>query len=117
MLPIARRSICTLVRPSPGGTDPRPNTFVVKALSVATSNVYDSGRTPLLDAFSIVSLTGCCESLSLVPIDGSSRRGAEIWTPAIGPATEGLSGVSLFWASQPTRANSKAADTAAAGDI
>ena len=115
--PISSRSIWTLVLPSPpGGTEPRPNTLDEKFVSLATSKVYASGRTPLVFEFSIISLIGCCASLSLAPIEGSTRRGAEISTPGMGPATEGLSGVSLFFASQPTRVNNKPAATAAAGE-
>ena len=50
--------------------------------------------------FSIVSRIGCWESFSFVPAEGSTGRGAVMLTPGIGPATDGLSGVSLFWASQ-----------------
>ena len=115
--PISSRSIWTLVLPSPpGGTEPRPNTLDEKFVSLATSNVYASGRTPLLFEFSIISLIGCWTSLSLAPIEGSSRRGVEISTPGMGPATEGLNGVSLFFASHPTRVNNKQAATAAAGE-
>src|SRR5690242_2579438 len=44
---------------------------------------------------------------------GSTSRGAEISTPAIGPATVGLRGLELFFASHATRSNIKAAATAA----
>ncbi len=72
--PISSRSIWTLVLPSPpGGTEPRPNTLDEKFVSLATSKVYASGRTPLVFEFSIISLIGCCASLSLAPIEGSIR--------------------------------------------
>src|SRR5262245_9627446 len=45
--------------PSPGETDSRENTLFVKLTSVATSNTYDKGRTPELDAFSMSSDSGC----------------------------------------------------------
>src|SRR5262245_32131491 len=48
----------------------------------------------------MTSLIGCCDSLILKPCAGSTSVGALMTTPGIGPATEGLSGVELFLASQ-----------------
>src|SRR5262245_43142586 len=49
-----------LVRPpSPGAILSREKTLFVKFASVAISNAYVSGRTPLLDAFSISNVIGC----------------------------------------------------------
>jgi hypothetical protein len=86
--------------PSPGATPLRAKTIDPNSASPATSNVYDNGRTPLVDAFSTSSRIGCCDSLNLKPCCGSSRRGWVISTPGIGPATPGLSGFALFLASQ-----------------
>src|SRR3954454_8215170 len=100
--PISSRSSCTLVRPpAPGATRERLNTRVAKPLSVATSKVYERGRTPVDEAFSMSSLIGCCDSLNLKPCAGSSSFGGVMSTPGIGPATDGLSGFELFLASHP----------------
>ena len=48
---------------------------------------------------------GCWDSLILKPCWGSSSLGAVMFTPAIGPATEGLSGLVLFFASHPASAH------------
>jgi hypothetical protein len=40
--------------------------------------------------------------LTRVPCAGSIARGVEISTPAMGPATDGLRGVSLFSTPHPT---------------
>jgi hypothetical protein len=48
-----------------------------------------------------------------MPLTGSSILGAEIVTPGIGPATEGLSGVELFDASHALNATTTAATPAA----
>ena len=85
----------------PGVTLLRAKTLFWNALSLATSKVYDSGRTPFELAFSTISRTGCCAGFSLAPGAGSDARGALISTPAIGPAIDGLSGFSLFSTPQP----------------
>ena len=54
-----------------------------------------------MDAFSTINLIGCCDSLYLNPCAGSINLGTVMLTPAIGPATDGLSGVLLFCASHP----------------
>jgi hypothetical protein len=68
-------------------------------------------------AFSIVSFIGCAESLNFEPMEGSRRPGAVISTPAIGPATEGLKGVSLFCASHPARVKSEPARAVAVKNL
>ena len=80
----------------PGVTLLRAKTLFWNALSLATSKVYDSGRTPFELAFSTISRTGCCDGFSLAPCAGSDARGALISTPAIGPAIDGLSGILAF---------------------
>src|SRR5882672_2747220 len=93
-----------LVRPpSPCAMPSLENTLLVNPVSVAMSNEYDSGRGPLLPAFSISSVTGCFSIEILVPGPGSSIFGAEISMPGMGPATEGLSGVELLLASQAVK--------------
>src|SRR5450759_4496890 len=77
----------------------RENTLLLNAASVAMSNEYVSGRTPLLPAFSMSKVTGCFSMEIFVPGVGSSIFGAEMSTPGIGPATDGLSGVELLLAS------------------
>src|SRR5215210_4867794 len=61
----------------------------------------------------MTSLIGCCDSLYLNPCAGSSSLGAVMFTPAIGPAIEGLSGLELFWASHPARVQVTAAHSTA----
>jgi hypothetical protein len=85
------------------------NTLPAKLASVAISTDSVSGRGPLLEAFSINSVTGCLSTATFEPTSGSSGFGAVISTPGIGPATDGLNGVELFDASQPTRAKSRGA--------
>src|SRR4029078_11559388 len=48
---------------------------------------------------------GCSDSLNLKPCDGCSRTGAEIFTPAMGPATVGAVGLELFAVWQPPSAS------------
>src|SRR3954447_7235924 len=98
-----------LVRPpSPCVTPSRENTLFAKPVSVAMSNAYDSGRGPLLPAFSISRVTGCFSTEIFVPGVGSSIFGAEISMPGIGPATDGLSGFELLLASQAVSARAAA---------
>src|SRR5262245_27652213 len=85
--------------PSPGAIASRWNTRFVNPVSVATSNTYDSGRALELEEFSIKSDTGCSLAAIFAPTAGSRIFGAVISTPAIGPATAGLSGFELFEAS------------------
>src|SRR5262252_715517 len=70
--------------------------MLVKAASAAIWKAYESGRTPVVPAFSASSVSGCWSTAILTPDDGSSVFGAEISTPGIGPATSGLNGVELF---------------------
>ncbi len=52
-----------LVRPpSPAAMLSRLKTLLLKAASTAISNEYVSGRTPVVDAFSISSVTGWLEA-------------------------------------------------------
>ena len=112
---MSSRSTWTIVRPpSPPGTPLRANTFEVNSASLATSNMYEMGRTPVEVAFSITSRIGCCDSLYLKPCPGSRSFGGVIFTPAIGPATDGLSGLELFCASHPASANDRTAGSSAA---
>src|SRR5262245_25932375 len=83
----------------------RMNTLLVNPASVATSNSYESGRTPELDEFSISSETGCSSTAIREPTAGSRTFGALISTPGIGPATAGLSGFELFEASHAATAS------------
>src|SRR6185436_14214987 len=76
-------------------------TLPAKFTSVATSTVIESGRGPVLDAFSISSVTGCWATAIFIET-GSRVFGALISMPGIGPATDGLNGVVLLDASQPT---------------
>src|SRR4051812_6347521 len=62
----------------------------------------------------MTSLIGCCDSLYLNPCAGSSSFGALISTPAIGPATEGLRGLELFFASHAVSESVSVAHSAAA---
>src|SRR5262245_14693108 len=101
---MSSRSSVTDVLPSPGATLALLKTFVEKPLSLATSNVYVRGRTPLVVAFWMMSLMGCSDSLYLKPWAGSSRTGAEIVTPSMGPATVGARGDELFAVWQPVKA-------------
>ena len=63
--------------------------------------------------FETVRRIGCCASLNFVPSAGSTVRGAVMSTPGMGPATEGLSGVSLFCASHPASATTDIKTTTA----
>src|SRR5262249_62012104 len=74
----------------------RENTLLVKFASIAISKTYDSGRTPLVDAFSISNVIGCLSTAILAPLVGSRILGVVISTPGIGPATVGVSGLELF---------------------
>src|SRR5437588_12445248 len=76
----------------------RENTTPLNPASVATSNGYESGRTPLVPAFSASSVIGCWSTGILMLAAGSSVFGAEIDTPGIGPAISGLSGLELLLA-------------------
>jgi len=77
----------------------RENTLLLNAASVAMSNEYVNGRTPVLPAFSMSNVTGCLSICIFVPAIGSSIFGALMFTPGMGPATEGLSGSELLLAS------------------
>src|SRR6187431_407202 len=61
----------------------------------------------------MISLMGCADSLILNPWTGSISFGGEMFTPAIGPATDGLSGVSLFCASHPASTTESVVHSAA----
>jgi hypothetical protein len=61
----------------------------------------------------MISFIGCCDSLYLNPCAGSMSFGAVMLTAAIGPATDGLSGVLLFCASHPANATANVAHSAA----
>src|SRR5690348_12538139 len=109
--PIASGSSCTLVCPlSPGGTPDLLNNFVAKPLSAATSNVYLSGRTPLVVELPITRRTGCCDSFSFVPCEGEMSVGGLITTPGMGPAIVGVSGLELFCVWQAPTDTSSAAN-------
>ena len=95
--------------PSPGGMLFCSYTLPEKFTSVATSTASVKGRGPVLDGFSINSVTGCLSTATFAPTTGSSGFGALISMPGIGPATDGLNGVELFDASQPTSAKSSGA--------
>src|SRR5262245_42846648 len=60
---------------------------------------------------------GCWDSLYLKPWTGSMSFGAVMFTPGIGPATDGLNGLELFCASHPATASIKAAESAAAAVV
>src|SRR3954465_13861223 len=116
---MSRRSIWMLVLLSaPGGTLERLNTLLAKSASLATSNVYESARWPLVAAFWITRRIGCSFSLNLNPCAGSSNAGAVMFTPGIGPATVGAVGDELLdvWQAA-SAASSKAHENPAARDF
>ena len=69
--------------------------------------MYQKGRSPLDVELLKVRRTGEVFSTS-EPLTGEAGVGTESETPAIGPATFGLSGLRLFSASQPAAASAAA---------
>src|SRR5690242_19837898 len=86
----------------------RENTLLEKFASVAMSNTSDSGRTPDVEAFWAVSVSGCASAAIRAPAAGVMVLGAVMLTPGIGPATDGLSGFELLATSHPTSASAAA---------
>src|SRR5579871_4248722 len=72
------------------------NTFVLKLESVAISNRYVSGRTPLVLALFTVSVIGCLSTAIRMPLVGVMTAGVLMLTPGIGPATVADNGFELF---------------------
>ena len=91
----------------PSRAPPSRIDLVGEALVAGDFEVSRSLRTPVVTEFR--TRIGCWFSLNLKPWAGSSNRGAEISTPGIGPATEGLRGFSLFLAWQAASVTSIAA--------
>ena len=58
-------------------------------------------RTPEVVEFSMVSVIGCWSEATRAPAPGVKRAGAVMFTPAIGPATVGLSGLELLLLTHP----------------
>ena len=105
-----------LVCPLPGVMPSRVNTLFVKFASDATSNTYDSGRTPLVDALFTISVIGCLSTAIFVPAVGATTVGAVMLTPGIGPCTVGVKGFELFVTSHAVT-DTTAAQSASAEEI
>src|SRR5919108_143634 len=94
--------------PPIGITRPFANSLLTKPASAASSTTYQNGRSPLDDELLNVSRSGCVLRTS-EPLIGVAGVGTESDTPAIGPATFGLSGLRLFSASQAASASAATA--------
>ena len=97
-----RKLVCPLL---PAATPVCEKTLDENAESEAISKTYDNGRTPVDVEFPTISVMGCCSNETWVPAAGCRSLGAEMVTPEIGPATDGLSGLELFSCAQAARSS------------
>ena len=93
----SRKLVCPLL---PAATPVCVKTLDENAESEAISKTYVNGRTPVDVELPTIKVMGCCSNETWAPEAGCMSLGAEMVTPAIGPATDGLVGLALFSCAQ-----------------